>query len=329
MLNVKPAVRRLIPLLLALTPLCAAAGDGVDAGVLPPLQLNVRAVPKVAKLGEPFAVEILITHLPEQRYELTSPGDLGDFEYLGQERRRQDGRDSSTTTITVKLSAFALGKLKTPGLTVELTAPEGSVTLPVPGAEVEIASTLPADANQTGANLYDVRAPEEVPVRTWRLLWILLGLVVAALATWGLVRWLKRPRPVSAAPLPPPEPLDVRTSRALDELARQNLPGQGRFKEYYFRLSEILRGYLGERFSFEALECTTPELLDALRTRSTPGLPMQDVAAFAHQSDFVRYAKSQPTVDDCKAHLELAYRVVHATTAAVPPPPAAPLPSST
>jgi hypothetical protein len=309
-------VRRLLPFILALSPPWAAADAEPDAGVQPPLQLHVRAVPKAVKLGEPFAVELIVTHLPEQRYELSAPGDLGDFEYLGQERTRQDGKDSSTTTLTARMSAFALGKQKTPELTLEVSSPQGTVTLPVPGAEVEIVSTLPPEADQTGADLYDVRAPENVPVRTWRLLWGLLAVGLAVLAGWAIVKWLKRPRPAVTAPPPPPEPLDVRAIRALDELAQQNLPGQGRFKEFYFRLSEILRGYLGERYGFEALECTTPELLDALRTRPTPGLPMEDVAAFARQSDFVRYAKSEPTVDECKAHLELAYRVVHATTAA-------------
>lgn len=315
-------MHRVLPLVLALLPLASSAGeadDRADAGVLPPLQLHVRAVPATAKLGEPFAVEIVVTHLPEQRYELATPGDLGDFEYLGQERQRQDGKDTSTTTLRAKLSAFALGKLKTPALELEVSAPGGVVKLPVPPTDVEIVSTLPPDADQKGADLYDVRPPEEVPVRTWRVLYALLALLALGLAAWALVKWANRPRPVAVAPAKPAEPLDVRTLSALDALAKENLPGQGQFKPFYFRLSEILRGYLGERYGFEALESTTPELLDALRSRVTPGLPMEDVAAFAHQSDFVRYAKSEPTPDQCKAHLELAYRVVHATTTAARP----------
>jgi hypothetical protein len=104
--------------------------------------------------------------------------------------------------------------------------------------------------------------------------------------------------------------------KALDALAAENLPGRGEFKAYYFRLSEIVRGYLGELYGFEALESTTPELLEALRTRLTPGLPMNELAEFAQASDFIRYAKAQPSLDDCKLHLELAYRIVHATQAA-------------
>ncbi len=319
---------RALPLLAVLLPLAALAGDGderADAGVAPPLQLRVRATPTTVQLGEPFAVEIVVTHVPEQRYELATPGDLGDFEYLGQERQRQDGSDSATTTLHARLSAFSLGALKTPGLTLEVSTPGGVVTLPVPPTDVEVVSSLPPEAEQQGANLMDVRPPEDVPVRTWRLLYALLALAALGLAGWALARWLKRPRPLVAAPVKPPEPLDVRTLAALDALASENLPAQQQFKPFYFRLSEILRGYLGERYGFEALECTTPELLDALRSRATPGLPMEEVAGFAHQSDFVRYAKSEPTPDECKAHLELAYRVVHATTAAQrpTPPPAA------
>ena len=59
----------------------------------------------------------------------------------------------------------------------------------------------------------------------------------------------------------------------LDALAKENLPGKGEFKLYYFRLSEIVRGYLGELYKIEALESTTPELLAALRSRIAINLP--------------------------------------------------------
>ena len=57
---------------------------------------------------------------------------------------------------------------------------------------------------------------------------------------------------------------------------------------------------------------------------------MDDLARFANESDFVRYAKLTPDADQCKHVLELGYRVVHLTTAAmaanVPPRPSAPPP---
>lgn len=302
----------------------AAPAAEPDGGLAPPFQLSVRLSPEKVKLGEPTTLEVLVAHEPGQRYELKTPGDLGDFDYLGQERSRVDGADRSTTTLKIKLSAFQLGQLDTPNLELEVTSADGVVTLPVPRAKLEVVSSLPADAQTKGANLYDVKPPEEVPVRTWRLLYILAGLLALAALGYLINKYLQRPKPAAVVNLPPPEPLHVRATKALDALAAENLPGKGEFKPYYFRLSEIVRGYLGELYGFEALESTTPELLAALRARTTPGLPMNDLVAFAESSDFVRYAKQEPSLEQCKADLELAYRIIHSTQAAAVPPRAAP-----
>lgn len=290
-----------------------AAAGALDGGVAPPLALQATAVPQKVKLGEPFVLELVITHHPSQRYELEAPGALGDFEYLGQTRSREDSGERSTTTLKVSLAAFAVGELTTPALELLVTQGAASARQSVPRIEVLVASSLPDDAPAAGADLYDVRAPEEVPVRTWRLVYALLGALVAAVAAFLLLRWL-RSRKTKAAPPPAPDPLDVRTARSLDELAALDLPGKGRFKEFYFRLSEIFRSYLGARFGFEALESTTPELLDALRTRHTPGLALEEVAAFAERSDVARYARAEPTVEECQGHLDLVYRIVSQTT---------------
>lgn len=301
----------------------AASASERDGGLLPPEQLRVRVKPEHVKLGEPATLEIVITHDPGQRYELKTPSDLGDFEFLGQERSRVDGNGRSTTTLEVKVSAFKLGQLDTPNLELEVAAPEGNATLSVPRAQLTVDSSLPPDTQTKGENLYDVKPPEEVPIRSWRLLYILAGLLALAAIGYGVMRYLARPKPIAPVYVPPPEPLHVRVTRQLDELAAENLPAKGQFKTFYFRLSEIVRGYLGELYGFEALESTTPELLNALRARATPGLPMPDLTTFAESSDFVRYAKEQPDVDECKTHLELAYRIVHSTqAAAVPPRPA-------
>lgn len=306
--------------MLPLVSLLTILAGSPDGGLAPPFQLHARVVPEKVQLGEPFTLEVVVAHEPGQRYELKTPSDLGDFEYLGQERKRVDGTDQSTTTLNIKLSAFKLGDLETPGLELEFTSPDGVGTLPVPRAKVQIASSLPPDADQKGANLYDVKPPEEVAIRSWRLLYALAALLALAAVAWGVMRWMRRPKVVAPAYVPPPEPLHVRTTRALDTLAAANLPMKGDFKPYYFRLSEIIRTYLGELYGFEALESTTPELLAALNARTTPGLPIAEVRTFAEASDFVRYAKTEPTVDECKQHLELAYRIVHSTQAAVPAP---------
>lgn len=314
-----PTVCRTLPMLaVMLLPLAAWPAT--------PLSVKVRVTPETVKLGEPFVEEIVVTHRPDERYELATPGDLGDFDYLGQERQRVDGADQSTTTLRAKLAAFALGALDTPALTLEVSDADGTTRLDVPRAKVQVVSTLPPDSAEKGAALNDVRQPEAVPVRTWRLLYALAALLAVGALAWALLRWLKRPRPDAAALAAQRKPLEVRTLEALDALDEEGLPARGLFKSFYFQLSQILRGYLGERYGVDALESTTPELLQALRRLGAAGLPLDDIAEFAGQSDFVRYAKSEPSIDDCKAHLDLAYRVVRGTTPVAPATDARPAP---
>lgn len=287
---------------------------------LPPLKVNARAVPTKVKLGEPFTVEVVVTHVKEQRYDL-KPVEANDtFDVADSSRSRLDGADSATTTFQVQLAAFQLGAQKTPQLSFEVWTEQGQGTFNVPGVDVEIVSTLPPDAEQTGAGLFDIAPPVDVAVRTWRLLYALAIALAVGLAAYAFMRWRRRPKPVAVEPPKPLEPLEVRVRKALDALREEDLPGKGRVREYYFRLSEIVRGYLGERYGFDALESTTPELLESLRRLHTPGLPMKELQEFVNESDFVRYAKASPDPTACKSAIELAYAIVQATTPSAAPP---------
>lgn len=297
--------------------MCSASD--ADGGVMSAVSVKTRALSSSAKVGDVIAIEVAITHDSGQRYELEPPKGGDAFDFVTSERARHDSAESSTTTFVVKFQVFELGHQTTPALIFEVSEAAGTATTTVNGVDIEVASTLPVDANATGADLFDIRPPLEVPVRTWRVLYAGLAALALGLLGWALVRYLKRPKPSVPPAAQPPRPLHLRTLGELDTLAKDNLPSQGRIKEFYFRLSEILRSYLGERYEFDAKESTTPELLNALRSRATPGLPFQELSDFAHQSDFVRYAKADVSPDDCKTALELAYRVVHGTTSSQPP----------
>ena len=154
-------------------------------------------------------------------------------------------------------------------------------------------------------------------MRTYRLLWIIAGALGALALGYLGYRWLKRPRALKEIASKALAPVDKRALAALDALRLEDLPGKGRAREFYFRLSEILRGYLGERYGFEALECTGSELLAALRKLHTPGLPHEELTEFVQESELVKFAKAEASPDGCKLALELGYRLVKQTA---PPP---------
>ncbi len=298
------------------------AGEG--SAEVAPWSVQGRVLPGQARIGEPFTYELVLTHDKDQRFELVQPPELEKFEVLEQTRQRQDRPEGSVTTFRLKMSAFELGALSLPALDFELVAPGVLQKISVPGVEVEVVPTLPQNAEDEGASLFDYRRPEEVPIRSWRLLWLLAGLLAAGLLGWALVKWLRRPRPevVVTKPL---APLDVRTRQALDALKAESLPAKGRVKDFYFRLSEIIRGYLGERYGFEALECTSSELFASLRKLHTPGLPEDKLMRFVSESDLVKYAKAEAPAESCAASLAFGYELVEKTY--VPPaPPSSPPP---
>ncbi|NVI97676.1 hypothetical protein HV824_06035 [Myxococcus sp. AM009] len=294
----------------------AAATEQVE-----PQHLSVRLEPQQVRIGDPFVYEVVITHPKDHRYELKVPQETGDFEFLDQTRQRQDGPDSATTTFRVRMSAFALGSVTVPALPFDVATPEGPKAFTVPGRAVDVTSTLPPDADGQGADLFDYKPPEEVPIRSWRLVLTVLGVLAAALLAWVLFRWWRnRPRHVEVVPV---LPLDVRTRKALDALKAEDLPSRGRVKDFYFRLSEIVRGYLGERYGFEALECTSSELMASLRRMSTPGLPEDKLMRFVSESDMVKYARADSSADACRDALAFGYSLID-TTYVPPPPPQAP-----
>lgn len=306
------------PLLVCLLAVVASHARA-DEPPLPPLSVNARAVPDKARVGEPLVVEVTITHVKEQHYDLTPVPENESFDVSEVQRSRLDGQDSSTTVFKVPMAGFQLGKLKTPQLVFEVLTDKVKGSFTVPGVDVEVVSSLPPDAQQNGAGMRDVQPPVDVAVRTWRLLYALAVALVVGLLAFAFTKYLKRPKPTLAEAPKVIEPLEVRVRKALDTLRAEDLPGKGRVREFYFRLSMIVRGYLGERYGFDAMESTTPELIESLRRLHTPGLQMKELQAFANESDFVRYAKGSVDATTCKAALELGYAIVSSTSQTAAP----------
>lgn len=294
-----------------------------DAGDLPlaeRVKLTTEVQPGQVRLGEVFVYRLRLEHPPEARLELTQPRALGDFELAGHQRSRADGEGTATTVFELKMALFALGTHPLPELTFDLVSPTGVTQYRAPGPTIEAVSSLPPDAEEKGAALHDIRPPRDVPIRSYRLLWALLGAAALALAAYLAWRAYQSRKARPRVTAEPPRPLHVRTRAALDQLAAEQLPQQGRVREFYFRLSEIVRGYLGERYQFEALECTTPELLERVDRLGAPELPKDELRRFTVDSDLARYARAEISADICKNSLEFAYALLERTTPSLQPP---------
>jgi hypothetical protein len=96
-----------------------------------------------------------------------------------------------------------------------------------------------------------------------------------------------------------------------------------RFADFFDRVNDTVRQYLGARFGFDGLESTTDETLAALRRLPYFGLPMPEVAGFLQQCDLVKFADLTPSLEECQRALAEAEKMVRATmpVAGAPVPP--------
>jgi hypothetical protein len=143
------------------------------------------------------------------------------------------------------------------------------------------------------------------------LVWAAGGVPLGAAMAWLAYRWLSRPRPVPPPP-PPRPPWDVALER-LDEARHAGLLETQRFSEFFDRVNDAVREYLGARYGFDGLESTTDETLAAIRRMPHFGLPLPELAGFLQQCDLVKFADMTPAFDECQRALAQAERVVRAT----------------
>lgn len=119
-------------------------------------------------------------------------------------------------------------------------------------------------------------ADVEPPVGLVFPFWIVLGMgivaviLVAALIFFAYRLWKKRkPKKVKTVTVVLPE--DELALKGLTELVNLGLLKKGQFKEHYFKVSEILKAYIGSRYRFDALESTTREMISVLEEKKAAG----------------------------------------------------------
>ena len=301
--------------------LLAALGVGAaEDGGAPLPRISTALSAEKVRLGEPFTYTVTVTHPPGERWELRSPADLGAFGLRGSARQRTDGPGESKTSFRLELALFELGERRLPVLVFDVVGGGAPHTASVAGALIEGLSSLPPDAAQSGAKLMDIKPNEDVPVRSYRLLWGLLGAAALLLGALWLRRWLAaRRRPLAVERL---LPLPERTRRSLEALRDEGLLARGLVREYHFRLSEIVRGYLGERFGFEALECTSWELLNEVERLPSSHVDEPGLRRFVDQCDVAKFARAEVSPGACEWAMGYAFALLEAT--APPPPPVTP-----
>lgn len=127
-------------------------------------------------------------------------------------------------------------------------------------------------------------------------IWILGIILACAVIYYGFRMVMKKPQQQEKAiPLVPPYDEAV---AALNALHEQKLCEQGREKDFYTRLTDILRNYLQRRFGINAMEMTSSQILARLENQEDTRLSKRYMNEVLKIADFVKFAKVRPMPDD-------------------------------
>ena len=292
--------------------LIACAAIAYPAAPPSPVEVEAKVDRATITVGDRLTYPVIVRRRPDYRAALPPAGagleafEIKDHQELPQERladgRIQEGR-------SYLLSTFTTGEYVLAPLAVRYLGPGGKQG-EVRTAEIKIRvrSILPESAK----DIRDIHGPAEIPARRARLIQFGLATLGAIALLAGYWHWRRRKlRPATpAAPLLPPY---EQARSDLDELAAGALLSSGQIKEFYVRLSDILRTYLGRRYQISALVETSTELLAALGQAAPRGEVLSLVAELFESSDLVKFAKHFPSGTETREHLEGADHLLEIT----------------
>ncbi|SHJ52647.1 hypothetical protein SAMN02745216_01835 [Desulfatibacillum alkenivorans DSM 16219] len=259
---------------------------------------NARFLAEKAVLGEPVSLS-LEASLPEGA-ALTDPAEITGLDDLVilDKKRTKNGLELS-------LLVNSLDSFKVPGFSVAFINKDGARQwLDFSSQEIQVDNGLPDDPSKLqprpikglipGKSFFSKYAP-----------WIGAGLLLLALAAFALWFYLRSRRI---------QTLEIQTA-APHEVALENLDkleswwaSKGEDKEGYFRLSAIVRAYMGAIRPFPAEELTTSEIRARVRERED-----REIMPLLEEADMVKFAKARIAEATRKEHIAMARDYVNKT----------------
>ncbi len=281
-----------------------------------PLTVHVRADKAKMTIAGTLLLEFEATiepgyevHMPKVDAMLENFG-IVDWENLGD---RLDPNNNVVSRYQYRLEPFLSGNYSLPAFTFEFydvnSPEEKKYELTTEPVDIEVTSLLGEQrAELEIADIEDVVAmPKETSY--W---WIWLLVVAAAGA--GFVFWLYLRHKKAEKFIRIFKPAHEIAYDRLRALVDEDLVGAGKIKEFYERISDILRHYIEHRFNLRAPERTTEEFLFEL-AGSNVLMPSdkEDLGEFLRHCDLVKFAKHNPTNEQIQKTFDLVKQFIDKT----------------
>jgi hypothetical protein len=279
--------------------------DGKVLGVSPHVQARDQSGGSIDKAVQPAGLTQRIEQFTVVTEQSEHPAGSG----------TSNPRESRSNRSYI-LEPFLAGEYRIPALRISCSKPGGEDRLELETEVIGVSVRSLLSKDPAAARLRGISPPVNLPASHLVGFAVLGGLAAAGLIG-GAVGYLllRRTAPVSvAAPLTAQEV----ALQALDELVRESPPENGQVKNFYQRLTSILRQYIEARFGLHPLEQTTTEFLASLgASRTLHARHKELLTGFLKYCDYVKFAEHQPTPQDLQDTIACCRRFIEETADAI------------
>ena len=225
---------------------------------------------------------------------------FGDFELLDV----QPAQDNSLNFI---LSAYKSGKVEL--LSVELQYEEEQQKfIKTKALPLEIKSVL--NPQEPSKDILDIKGISKFNHGLVWYLFFILAIVFLAIIVYLSYKYIKKKnrkptREEIIQAIPPKE----YALKQLNNLIVLDLIKKGHIKEYYDKLSDIIRFYVSRTYSVDGMEKTTTELYLMLKNKIVPE-HNRELKNYLLNCDFVKFAKLVPTEEEIEKDFNIAKKFI-------------------
>lgn len=294
-----------------------SAEDVKDVEPPPPVIVNASVDRTDVTIGEKINFVVSIEYSPGTDVSLPEFGqNLADFTIkdfgVDQEKKLRNGRLRKREWYV--LDTFLTGSYVIPALSIRYQDADGGEGETVTDEIfIEVRSVIEDGA--VAEDIREIKGPLNVNVSYALIYLILAGVAGAAIAACGVIYFLRRGREKKQDVPPPSLPAHEIAYKELEHLVSLDLISKGQVKEYYYRISNIVRHYIENRFALVAPERTTEEfLLELTAAQGSSVIEHRGVIKrFLEQCDLVKFARYGPETDEIDGVYRAAKRLVDET----------------
>jgi len=276
-----------------------------------PITVKAAVDKTTVAIGDKIKYTIFIEKDKDVEVEASAFGEnLGNFAIKDFGSKRSVSGNKENISQWYILDTYVTGKATIPKVTIKYKREKDkdwsrSETNEI---SVEVKSSL----NKAGFNVQmrDIKEPVGLPstINKYLILGGLLLLAVLGLLAGYLLKKNKEEKTI------PKKPAHEIAYEQLEALRVKNYVSQGKIKEYYTEISDIIRHYLENRFRLRAPEMTTEEFLisarDAVELISEHKNLLKE---FLLCCDLVKFAKYAPSVDEVNSIFDSAKNFIDQT----------------